>query len=131
VILSINFNSEPAPAEKLLKVNVSVNNQGNIAYSGARPEPQVLWGTFDVQWDRRSGKTFPLSTEWANLAPGQTLQTTVEIPLPEASGDYSVFALFSLFQKEKTDQLVGLGSVCSDSKLLRMPQPATRPTKAE
>jgi len=120
VIVSINFNSEPHPGEKVLKVNVSASNQGNFAYNSSRPDLQMLWGTFDVQWDHRSGQRFPLPADWTNLAPGQTRQTTVEIPLPAATGDYSVFAILNFYQNEKNDQ-GGLGSVYSDSKLLRVP----------
>jgi hypothetical protein len=81
----------------------------------------MYWGTFDVQWQHRSSKTFTLPAEWANIAPGQTLHTTVEIPLPEVAGDYSVFAIFNLFKNEKDDHLAGQGSGYSDSKLLRVP----------
>jgi hypothetical protein len=130
VIVSINFNSQPDPSQKVLKLNMSVINQGNSAYSSSQPSLQMLWGTFDVQWDHRSGKKFPLPADWKSLAPGQTLQTTVEIPLPDAPGDYSVFAILNFFQNEGNGP-VGLGSVYSDSKLLRMPQPLTRPTTSK
>jgi hypothetical protein len=120
VDINIDFNSQSDPAQKLLKVKLSITNGGSSAYVGFRPEVELHWGTFDVQWQHRSHKTFPLPAEWANIAPGQTLQTTVEIPLPEVAGDYSVFATFDLFENEKGDNL-GDGSGYSDSKLLHVP----------
>jgi hypothetical protein len=121
VVVNIDFNSKPDPSEKLLKLKVSATNSASVPFSGFRPEVEVLWGTFDVQWQHRSHKTFKLPAEWANIAPGQTLQTTVEIPLPGPRGDYSVFATLNLFQNEKDDYLVRPGSVYSDSKLLHVP----------
>ncbi len=120
IAVSIDFNPKPDPAERLLKVKVSVTNSGAIAYRGFRPEVELLWGTFYVQWQRRSGKTFKLPADWADIAPGQTLQTTVEIPLPASAGDYSVFATLHVFQNEKDDYLVGVGGGYSDSKLLHV-----------
>lgn len=120
VIVSIDFNTKPDPSQKSLKVNVSVTNSGSAPYRGFRPEIELLWGTFDVQWQHRSHKTFALPAGWANIAPGQTLQTTVEIPLPAAAGDYSVFATLNVFQSESGNYLVGQGSVYSDSRLLRV-----------
>jgi hypothetical protein len=121
MVVNINFNSSYNPSDKPLKVIVSVTNNGIAPYRGFRPEIELLWKTFDVQWHQRSHKTFKLPADWANIAPGQTLQTTVEIALPATAGDYSVFAVFNLFQNEKDDYLVGHGSVYSDSKLLRLP----------
>jgi len=121
VIVNIDFDPKPDPAEKLLKVKVSVTNSGRNPYTGFRPEVELHWGTLDAQWQRRSHKTFKLPAEWRNIAPGQTLQTEVEIPSPGATGDYSVFATLNLFQNAKDNYLAGTGSVYSDSKLLHVP----------
>jgi hypothetical protein len=121
VLVNINFNAKPDPSDKFLKISVSATNSGAVAYSGFRPEIEVLWGTFDVQWQRRSHQRFPLPDEWASIVPGQTLRTTVEIPVPAAAGDYSVFATLNVFQNKSDDYLAGHGSVYSDSKLLCLP----------
>jgi hypothetical protein len=121
VVVNIDFNSQPNPTDKLLQVNVSVTNSGSRPYGGFRPEIELLWGTFEVQWQHRAHKTFALPAEWAKIEPGQMLHTIVEFPLPETAGVYSVFATFNVFQNEENSLLIGHGSVYSDSKLLRVP----------
>lgn len=121
VILQLDFASKLVPSDKVVKVLVTASNNGSAVYSGSRPELELHWGTFDIQWQHRFSKTFKLPFEWANIAPGQTLQTTLSIHRPATAGDYSLFATFNLFQPDRDDYLVGKGAVYSDSKLLRIP----------
>ncbi len=101
---------------------VTATNNGTSTYSGYRPEVELYWGTFDVQWEHRSHKAFALPADWAKMSPGQSRQKVVELPLP-AAGDYSVFATLDVFRNEKGENLylVGAGSGHSDAKLLHVP----------
>jgi len=119
--LQIDFSNKPDPADKVLKVRVTAANNGTAVYSGFRPRVDVHWGTLDARWASRAHKGFWMPAEWAHLAPGQSLRTTAEIPLPATSGDYSVFATSNLFRNNTDDYLVAPGSVYSDSKLLHIP----------
>jgi len=121
VLLRIDLANAVASSDRKVNLVVTASNTGSAAYSGVRPEVEFLWGTFDVQWQHRFHKTSKLPPEWANIAPGQTLQTTLSIDLPKVSGDYSLFAILNLFQPEHGEYLVGKGSVYSDSKLLKVP----------
>lgn len=118
--VSLTFNSSPAAADQTLSVTVRVINPTPAPVTGFRPSLMFLWGTLDVNWQSRFTREFPLPPEWSTIPAGKSLETVVEIPLPTAPGDYSLFGTFHHFVARSGNTLAGNGSRYSDSKLFHI-----------
>jgi hypothetical protein len=105
---------------KSIGIQATVTNSGTSTASGMRPEIEVFWGTFHTPWRRRSTQVMDLPQQWSSFAPGVSRTTTIQIPVPNVSEDYSVFANFYLFVDSQGSTLAGDGGVYSNSRLLRV-----------
>ncbi len=116
--LQIDLPATATITDQFLNVTASLTNSSTNVIAGLRPQLEMHWGTFDVQWQGRKCKKFPLPGEWGTIKPGQSLDYSTQIPVPKTPGDYSVFATFFQFKDETTDY--GAFSSYTDSKLLRV-----------
>jgi hypothetical protein len=121
IVVDIRLPAIRSPFDKDLKVAVAVTNNGTAAFSGYHPELELHWGALDTQQGQRFHQTYSLGMQWANLAPGDSRQTILDMPLPEQSGEYSVFATLQVFRDEQAQRLISGGCMYSDSRLIRIP----------
>jgi hypothetical protein len=120
LVVTVNPPPKVARTAQTSPVRVTVKNTGQSTVSGYRPQIGLQWGTFRTPWQRRTGKEVDLPAEWGSFSPGQTRTFSVDIPVPSVAEDYSVFAIFNLFESADGDTLAGGGSHYSDSRLLRV-----------
>lgn len=117
--IQIDLPKNIAVTEESVKITAFVKNAGTNLIAGLRPQLTVLCRTFDVQWQNCECHKFSLPGEWSQIGPGQMMNFAVNLPIPKAAGDYSVFATLDLFE-DKTTENLAYGSFYTDSKLLHI-----------
>lgn len=106
------------PSEEI-ELRVTLSGTGTKEIEGHRPELMALWGSFDTPWRHRSSTSMQLEESAASILPGETVEISVPMRVPNVASDYSVFVVFHLFKEDKGDDLK-IGAVYSESRYLRV-----------
>jgi len=106
-------------AEAYVTLEVSLEYTSDKYNKGERPELLVLLGTLRTPWNRRTKAVFKLDRDWSTWEPKRARKTTVSIRTPSVCEDYSVFAVFRLYEGE-TGEALSIKPVHSNSVLIRV-----------